>query len=160
MPRPRAATSRPVPCHPRTLLAAAVVAWVTLATGCGPADGTDRPKASEVMLRQRPFTAPGQIAQTLDEGDRALVFIEREGLAGRPEVAFDPAWTFEMTVTRPDGEAVALDPDPVVPLVWSRDDGVRLVGGFDAVARGNYQITISSPNCPAGTASMIVLPIN
>ena len=157
VPHPTSRHARPI----RLPLAAAVLALTCiLPAGCGSEEGTQRAKAPEVMLRQRPFTGPGQIGQTLDEGGRALVFIERQGLAGRREVAFDPSWTFEMTVKRPDGVEIPLDPDPTVPLVWSRDDGVQLIGGFDAQDRGNYLITISSPNCPPRTASMIVLPIH
>ena len=52
-------------------------------------------EAPEVMLRQRPFTAPGQISQGLGANGRALIFIVRESLPGRPAVEYDAAWTFD-----------------------------------------------------------------
>jgi hypothetical protein len=127
--------------------------------GCGDQE-SEVFEAPEVMLRQRPFTAPGQISQGLGANGRALIFIERESLPGRPPVTFDESWTFEITVLAPTGDPIPTDPDPVVPRSWSTDSGVELVGGFNAAMKGNHLITISSPNCPPRTASMIVLPIN
>ena len=117
-------------------------------------------EAPEVMLRQRPFTAPGQISQGLGAKGRALIFIVRESLPGRPAVEFDPSWTFEIAVTGPTGNPLPTDPDPVVPRSWSTDSGVELVGGFNATREGNHLITVTSPNCPPRAASMIILPIN
>ena len=127
--------------------------------GCADPE-TDVFEAPEVMLRQRPFTAPGQISQGLGASGRALVFIERESLPGRPSVTYDASWTFEIAVTGPTGDSVPTDPDPVVPRSWSTDSGVALVGGFNANREGTYLITVTSPNCPPRTASMIILPIN
>jgi hypothetical protein len=146
--------------HPLPLgLLAATLSGLLLTGGCA-----DQPEsayeAPEVMLRQRPFTGTGQISQGLGANGRALIFIERESLPGRPEVTFDPAWTFELSVVGPTGNPIALDPAPVVPRAWSTDSGVEVVGGFNATTEGNYLITVSSPNCPPRTASMVVLPIN
>lgn len=140
------------------LLAGALSA-TALSGGCSEQEGSTY-EAPEVMLRQRPFTGPGQIAQGLGANGRALIFVERESLPGRPKVTFDPAWTFELSVVDPTGDAIALDPTPVVPRAWSTDSGVEVVGGFNATIEGTYLITVSSPNCPPRTASMVVLPIN
>ncbi|MEE2681588.1 MAG: hypothetical protein VX641_04365 [Planctomycetota bacterium] len=138
---------------------------LSLGLVCGAQSGCSDPdedvyEAPEVMLRQRPFTAPGQISQGLGPKGRALIFIVRESLPGRPAVEFDESWTFEIAVTGPTGDAVPTDPDPVVPRSWSTDSGVKLVGGFNADREGNHLVTVTSPNCPPRTASMIILPIN
>ena len=140
-------------------LLATTLSGLLLTGGC--TDQQEAPyEAPEVMMRQRPFIGPGQISQGLGANGRALIFIERESLPGRPEVTFDPAWTFELSVIGPTGNPIALDPTPVVPRAWSTDSGVEVVGGFNATTEGNYLITVSSPNCPPRTASMVVLPIN
>ena len=140
-------------------LLAGIASTLPALCGCDTQD-EDAFEAPDVMLRQRPFTGPGQISQGLGAKGRALIFIERTSLPGRPPVKFDEAWTFEISVIGPTGEPVATDPDPVVPRAWSSDSGVGLVGGFNATREGNHLITISSPNCPPRAASMIVLPIN
>ena len=142
-----------------TVLTSLGAMLLLITPGCSEQE-SDVFEAPEVMLRQRPFTGPGQISQGLGAKGRALIFIEREGLPGRPPITFDDSWTFEIMVTAPNGTPVATDPNPVVPRSWSTDSGVKLVGGFNATMEGNHLITITSPNCPPRTASMIVLPIN
>ena len=44
--------------------------------------------------------------------------MERGGLEGRGEVTLEREWRCEMTVSCPDGETVAMDPDPVVMVVF------------------------------------------
>jgi len=125
-------------------------------------DGTpeDVYEAPMVDLQQRNFTAPGQVAQGLAPDGRAVVFIVLESLDPNETVEYDPAWTFEVTVKGPDGSDVKVDLDPSVPRSWANDPGVRMIAGFDSIAKGTHQVTVTSPNCPRGKASMIVLPIN
>ena len=125
-------------------------------------DGTseDVYEAPMVDLQQRNFKGPGQIAQGLGPDGRAVVFLILESLDPNETIEYDADWTFEIAVKGPDGSDVKVDLDPSVPSSWSNDPGVRMIAGFDSMAKGTHQVTITSPNCPRGKASMIILPIN
>jgi hypothetical protein len=132
---------------------------LSLVPGCdqGPDERLQGPVSS---FRIRNFKAPGAISQSLDPGGRALVFLELTNLENGTMNEIDPAWTFELKVTMPNGTEAVLLEDPKVPTAWANDEGVRLIGGFEASKRGNYQIEIVSENCPYGSAPMVLLPIN
>ena len=152
------------PCHSnpkrlRTTLLASFVTMLTL-TGCHDGSQEDVYEAPMVDLQQRNFMGPGQVAQGLGPEGRAIVFVVLESLDPNQPVTYDPEWTFELSVKGPDGSDVEVDLTPSVPRSWAGDPGVRMVAGFDSIAKGTHLITVTSPNCPRSTASMIVLPIN
>ena len=91
---------------------------------------------------------------------RAIVFVVLESLDPNQPVTYDPEWTFELSVKGPDGSDVEVDLTQSVPRSWASDPGVRMIAGFDSIAKGTHLVTVTSPNCPRSTASMIVLPIN
>ena len=129
-------------------------------SNCGDGSQEELYEAPLVDLQQRNFMGPGQVAQGLGPEGRAVVFIVLESLDPNETVQYDPEWTFELAVRGPDGSPVTVDLDPSVPRSWATDPGVRMIAGFDSVAKGTHQVTVTSPNCPRGAASMIVLPIN
>ena len=147
------------PMAPRLLLMPFLIASLSLAS-CGDGTPEDVYEAPMVDLQQRNFKGPGQIAQGLGPDGRAVVFIILESLDPNETVEYDADWTFEITVKGPDGSDEKVDLDPSVPRSWSNDPGVRMIAGFDSVAKGTHQVTVTSPNCPRGMASMVVLPIN
>ena len=130
-----------------------------LVPGCSDMDRNPESGPASAFTVRR-FSAPGQIAQSLDKGGRALVFLELTDAEYGTPLEVDPAWTFEISIAGPTGSSVPLTPEPVVPRAWRDDAGVQLVGGFKASTRGIYQITISSENCPPRKAQMVLLPIN
>ena len=138
------------------------VMFTGLATlsSCGDGSQKEVYEAPLVDLQQRNFMGPGQVAQGLGPEGRAIVFVVLESLDPNETIEYDPAWTFELAVRAPDGSPVAVDLDPSVPRSWSTDPGVRMIAGFDSVTKGTHQVTVTSPNCPRGRASMIILPIN
>ena len=144
---------------PRLVLMPFLIASLSLAS-CGDGTPEDVYEAPMVDLQQRNFKGPGQVAQGLGPDGRAVVFIILESLDPNETVEYDPNWTFEIAVKGPHGSDVKVDLDPSVPRSWSSDPGVRMIAGFDSVAKGTHQVTITSPNCPRGMASMVVLPIN
>ena len=129
-------------------------------SGCGDGSQEELYEAPLVDLQQRRFTGPGQVAQGLGPEGRAVVFVVLQSLDPNETVAYDPEWTFEISVKGPDGSPVEVDLDPSVPRSWSSDPGVRMIAGFDSIAKGTHLVSVSSPNCPTGKASMIILPIN
>ena len=145
---------------PRLLALLAAVLTAPLLEGCGELPD-ERGQAAMSSFRIRNFKAPGQpIAQVLDPGGRCFVFLELSDVESGTPFEIDPEWTFEVTITGPDGAAVPLLVDPWIPSAWANDDGVRLVGAFEAERRGSYQIDITSPNCPSRTSPMVLLPVN
>jgi len=132
----------------------------SIGTGCG--DGaTERLNGPVSSFKIRRFKGPDQpIAQSLDPGGRALVFLELTDAQDGVENEIDPAWTFEITVQGPNGQGIALLEDPVLPTAWADDPGARFLGGFMAPVRGSYQIEVRSPNCPSRSAPLVLLPIN
>jgi hypothetical protein len=129
-------------------------------SSCGDGSQRDVYEAPLVDLQQRNFKGPGQIAQGLGPEGRAVIFVVLESLDPNEMIEYDPDWTFEISVKGPDGSPVTVDLDPSVPRSWATDPGVRMIAGFDSIAKGTHQVTVTSPNCPRGKASMIVLPIN
>lgn len=129
-------------------------------SSCGDGSQRDVYEAPLVDLQQRNFKGPSQIAQGLGPEGRAVIFVVLESLDPNEMIEYDPDWTFELSVKGPDGSPVTVDLDPSVPRSWATDPGVRMIAGFDSIAKGTHQVTVTSPNCPRGKASMIVLPIN
>ena len=129
-------------------------------SSCGDGSQRDVYEAPLVDLQQRNFKGPGQIAQGLGPEGRAVIFVVLESLDPNEMIEYDPDWTFEISVKGPDGSPVTVDLAPSVPRSWATDPGVRMIAGFDSIAKGTHQVTVTSPNCPRGKASMIVLPIN
>ena len=128
--------------------------------GCsdGPAERLNGPVSAFDIRR---FQAPGQpIAQSLDPGGRALIFLELTSAMNGAANDIDPDWTFTVTVKGPDGKQVPLLENPSLPTAWANDAGARFIGGFEAPVRGYFQIDITSPNCPARQAPMVLLPVN
>lgn len=137
-----------------------LVAGILLA-GCSGDSSDERKNGAVSSFAIRQFMAPGQsIAQTLDTGGRCLIFLELTNVEDGTPNEIDPSWVFEVSITSPRGEKVPLLADPWIPNAWKKDEGVVLVGGFEAPSRGNYQIDITSPNCPPRTAPMVLLPVN
>ena len=146
--------------RPGTLLLLTLVTSILLA-GCGGDSSGERKNGAVSSFAIRQFKAPEQpIAQTLDIGGRCLIFLELTNVEDGSPNDIDPNWVFELSITSPRGEKVPLLEDPWIPNAWKKDEGVVLVGGFEAPSRGNYQIDITSPNCPSRTAPMVLLPIN
>lgn len=143
----------------RTALLVPLVSMLTL-TACNDGSPDDVYEAPMVDLQQRNFKGPGQVAQGLGPDGRAVVFIVLESLDPNETVEYDPEWTFEVTAKGPDGSDVKIDLDPSVPRSWATDPGVRMIAGFESIAKGTHQVTVTSPNCPRGVATMIILPIN
>ena len=144
---------------------AATIVLVTTGTlvalpGCK--DGPEeRLQGAVSSFKLRRFMAPGQpIAQALDVGGRALIFLELTSVSDGSELAIDPNWTFDVVISDPSGLKTPLLVDPVLPTAWARDDGVRFVAGFEASRRGTYQIEVFSEDCPHRAAPMVLLPIN
>jgi hypothetical protein len=153
-------TRRPLK-RPCTLLAALPLLFMSLSlASCGEGSQEELYEAPLVDLQQRRFTGPGQVAQGLGPEGRAVVFVVLESLDPNETIAYDPQWTFEISVKGPDGSPVAVDLEPAVPRSWSGDPGVRMIAGFDSIAKGTHLVSVTSPNCPTGKASMIILPIN
>ena len=146
--------------HPAFAAVLLLSATALLFAGCGE-DRDERLQGPVSSFEVRRFAAPGQsIAQALDAGGRALIFLELTDVqSGRP-LATDPGWTFKVVVRSPSGAMTPLLADPVIPSAWAADEGVRFIAGFEATARGSYQVDISSPDCPPRAAPMVMLPIN
>lgn len=130
-------------------------------TGCRGDSSEERKNGAGSSFRIRQFMAPGQpIAQTLDAGGRCLIFLELTNVEDGSPNDIDPNWVFELTITSPQGQNIQLLVDPWIPNAWEKDEGVTLIGAFEAPSRGNYQIDVTSPNCPSRTAPMVLLPVN
>ncbi len=127
--------------------------------GCGDMS-RERKSGPASTFDVRRFPGPGQLAQSLDERGRVLIFLELEDPSDGTPLEVDPAWTFELSITAPNGTNVLPTPDPVIPRSWRNDAGVKLIGGFSAPTRGIYQIDVTSENCPPRKAQLILLPIN
>ena len=138
-----------------TLFAAVVLA------GCSGDSPDERRYGAVSSFAIRQFVAPGQpIAQMLDAGGRCLIFLELTNVEDGSPNDIDPSWVFELSIISPEGEDIPLLADPWIPNAWKKDEGVTLVGSFEAPSRGNYQIEVTSPNCPPRTAPMVLLPVN
>lgn len=128
-------------------------------TACNhePDENYGGPMSSFVVRR---FNGPGPIAQSLDIGGRAFLFLElTDPETGEPK-AIDDAWVFNITVRAPDGSILETNDDLPVPSAWANDSGVRLLTGFKARAKGNHLVEITSPNCPPRSAPILILPVN
>ena len=132
-----------------------------LLAGCGDGSSEERRNGAVSSFAIRQFVAPGQpIAQMLDAGGRCLIFLELTNVEDGSPNDIDPSWVFELKVTSPDGSSIPPLVDPWIPNAWKKDEGVTLIGGFQAPSRGNFQIEVTSPNCPSRTAPMVLLPVN